>query len=365
MFSDPTKIIQSLERFQIVTYLHLSCNGLLVYDYLLTFADEVRYVYGAPWTLGRILFYLTRYPVFVDTALTLHHQVGYSLSVQECITLFKITGWMIIIGIVIAEVIMTLRVWALWGRTRNFGIFLSILSVATIAGGGVAFFMFHSSQAFIAMDDINPVIPGCFPDDGNNVVFVSFTVLMGYESVIFILTLIKAIQHCELQFSLGSHHTLYLPPFSTETNHFHNMTTVRHGSNSFITAFFQDGIVYFAALLVVSFANVIILLTEPNEYANLLTSIQRALHSILSARILLRLRQESERTRNVPDAPTEIGPVGQLVFARSQASHAEESTGISTESQASHPRGRPWDLDDGSWFGNGTVSKAGGETDYA
>ncbi|KAF7433544.1 hypothetical protein PC9H_005502 [Pleurotus ostreatus] len=148
---------------------------------------------------------------------------------------------------------MTLRVWALWGRTRNFGIFLSILSVATIAGGGVAFFKFHSSQSFIAMDDINPVIPG----------------------------------------------------------------------------------------------------------------IQRALHSILSARILLRLRQESERTRNVPDAPTEIGPVGQLVFAQSQTSHAEESTGISTEPQASHPRGRPWDLDDGSWFGNGTVSKADGETDYA
>ncbi len=34
----------------------------------------------------------------------------------------------------------------------------------------------------IAMDDINPAIPGCFPDDGNNVVFVSFTVLMGYET---------------------------------------------------------------------------------------------------------------------------------------------------------------------------------------
>ncbi|KAL4261440.1 DUF6533 domain-containing protein [Pleurotus pulmonarius] len=334
MLSDPTKIIQSLGRFQIVTYLHLSCNSLLVYDYLLTFADEVRYVYGAPWNFGKILFYFTRYPVFVDTALTLHHQVGYSLSVQECITLFKITGWMIIIGIVIAEVIMTLRVWALWGRTRNFAIFLSILSVATVAGGGVAFFKFHSSQSFIAMDDINPAIPGCFPDDGNNVVFVSFTVLMGYETIIFILTLIKAIQH------------------------------FRHGSNSFVTTFFQDGIVYFAALLIVSFANVIILLTEPNEYANMLTSIQRALHSILSARILLRLRQESERTRNVPDAPTEIGPVGQLVFAQSQASYAEESIGVSTESQVSHHRGRPWDLDDGSWFGNGTVSKTGADGAY-
>ncbi|KAF4574512.1 hypothetical protein EYR36_005854 [Pleurotus pulmonarius] len=310
MLSDPTKIIQSLGRFQIVTYLHLSCNSLLVYDYLLTFADEVRYVYGAPWNFGKILFYFTRYPVFVDTALTLHHQVGYSLSVQECITLFKITGWMIIIGIVIAEVIMTLRVWALWGRTRNFAIFLSILSVATVAGGGVAFFKFHSSQSFIAMDDINSAIPGCFPDDGNNVVFVSFTVLMGYETIIFILTLIKAIQHF------------------------------------------------------VSFANVIILLTEPNEYANMLTSIQRALHSILSARILLRLRQESERTRNVPDAPTEIGPVGQLVFAQSQASYAEESIGVSTESQVSHHRGRPWDLDDGSWFGNGTVSKPGADGAY-
>ncbi|KAL0948995.1 hypothetical protein HGRIS_009094 [Hohenbuehelia grisea] len=315
MALDTLGIVQSLHRLQIITYLHVCCTGLLIYDYLLTFADEIRYVWNAPWNLGKILFFLTRYPVFVDTSLTLYREPSWIFSF---ILAMRVSFQrMIIVGIVIAEVIMTIRVWALWGRTRPVGILLSIIAVASVVASAVAFVKFHSSQTFIPMDTISPHIPGCFPESGNNVVFVDFAVLMGYETIILVMTLIKGFQH------------------------------FRHGSSSFITTFFRDGVMYFAFLLAISFINVVVLLTQPREYANLLTSLQRSLHSMLSARILLHLRQDSEKSRTIPGAPSELGPIGPLEFAHSAGAPDDVDEVVSRPT-------RPWNLDDGTWFGNGS-----------
>jgi hypothetical protein len=42
-----------------------------MFDYLLTFRDEVELVWKSRWSTGKLLFFLTRYPVFIDTALVL------------------------------------------------------------------------------------------------------------------------------------------------------------------------------------------------------------------------------------------------------------------------------------------------------
>jgi hypothetical protein len=39
---------------------------LQVYDYLITFDDEITYVWSSKWNVGKILFLLVRYPVFLD-----------------------------------------------------------------------------------------------------------------------------------------------------------------------------------------------------------------------------------------------------------------------------------------------------------
>lgn len=43
-------------------------------DYFLTLDDEINYYWPARWTLGKVLFFLTRYPPFVSTALILYRQ---------------------------------------------------------------------------------------------------------------------------------------------------------------------------------------------------------------------------------------------------------------------------------------------------
>lgn len=35
---------------------------------------EIRYAWSSPWNLGKVLFFLTRYPVFFDVALMLYRE---------------------------------------------------------------------------------------------------------------------------------------------------------------------------------------------------------------------------------------------------------------------------------------------------
>ena len=42
------------------------------FDWFLTLEAEVKYVWNAPWNLGRILFFGTRYLVFIDEPISLY-----------------------------------------------------------------------------------------------------------------------------------------------------------------------------------------------------------------------------------------------------------------------------------------------------
>ncbi|KIJ22641.1 hypothetical protein M422DRAFT_276896 [Sphaerobolus stellatus SS14] len=69
---------------------------------------------------------------------------------------------------------------------------------------------------------------------------------------------------------------------------------VKHfrGTNStLVSVLYRDGILNYIYLCILSIINVTVLLTAPHGYSTFLTALQRTLHSILSARILLHLRE--------------------------------------------------------------------------
>ncbi|KAL0949006.1 hypothetical protein HGRIS_009105 [Hohenbuehelia grisea] len=318
---DPASIVQSLNRIRISSYLPVSSAGLFLYDYILTFGDELTLVWGEPWSLGKALFVLTRYPAFVDIGMTLYHNIAFSVTVAQCILLYEITGWMFIAGMVIAELILLIRVWALWGRTKRIAALLAIVSVVGIIITAITFSRFHTAQTFILMDDIAPSIPGCFSTGGTDIVFVGYLILMSFEILILVLMLIKGVQH------------------------------FRHLSSSFLVTFYQDGIMYYAFLLGISIINVVVLLTGPPEYANLLTTLQRTLHSLLSARVLLHLRQSASRRVIMDDGPSEAPPLSSLMFRR-------RSTRQNQTTQSRHAQSI-------AWFGDERPMTVSTEDDYA
>ncbi|KAL0952113.1 hypothetical protein HGRIS_008743 [Hohenbuehelia grisea] len=316
--------VSSLFRLKTATYMPVSSTALLIYDYIITLIDEIRLVWWAPWSIGKALFLLTRYPVLVNNCLELYRNVA--PTVPQCKHLDSESGYVSIVGIMVAEIILVIRVWALWERNWKMGAFLATLVLTGLIVAVVAVSRYFSTtQLYVAPPELKNALPGCHDFGTNTSSFIPYVVLMAFETVIFILMFVKGLKHYK-----------------------------GLSQSKFLYGFYQDGIIYYAFLLVVSIINIIVLSREPPEYVNLLISVQRSLHSMLSARILLHLRHESEYSRRTGLSTAGHGPIGSLAFRHSSAAEQEESV-IAT---------RRWNIDDGTWFGYGTqVGRAQPERD--
>ncbi|KZP03451.1 hypothetical protein FIBSPDRAFT_1055280 [Athelia psychrophila] len=63
-----TESVSSLLRAQNIIYFDVFSACVLVYDYILTFNSEVTLIWGEPWKSLKVLFLLSRYLPFADTA---------------------------------------------------------------------------------------------------------------------------------------------------------------------------------------------------------------------------------------------------------------------------------------------------------
>ncbi|KAH7920900.1 hypothetical protein BV22DRAFT_768771 [Leucogyrophana mollusca] len=93
--------------------------AFLVWDYILTFADEVQYIWMAPWTLSKALFLVNRYGNLAtqtffrieETGLLSHgsQKWCHGFNVYATIYLFVATESI--------HILVLLRAWAIWGCT--------------------------------------------------------------------------------------------------------------------------------------------------------------------------------------------------------------------------------------------------------
>ncbi|KAJ8515754.1 hypothetical protein ONZ45_g6860 [Pleurotus djamor] len=243
-----------------------------LYDHIITFHNEVQYVWSGSWCLGKVLYFLTRYSPYLNIIFALWRYMGPSdMPTQLCDNLIRAGGWINVFALVVAEVIMLLRVWAMHNQSRRCGVLLLVLAVACAVFGDTAL--------------AGAALRGChFKYESNNT-FISYLVLMVFEIIMLNLTVIKGLKD--------------LHPIS------------QCSSSSFLFKFYQDGVLYYVALASISLANVLVLLLASLHFAALLAAPQHAFHSILSARILLRLRKDAYYREK---EGTLTGPVGSSIF---------------------------------------------------
>jgi len=283
-----SKAAQSALIKQNVTYLDIVAAAVLMYDYLLTVEREARLVWPVPWNLGKILFLLTRYPVFADTFLVLYHQFAI-LSPQACQGLYRTIGFLLGVGTLIAETILALRTWVIWHRDPRIGIFLCV----TLVGLWVPVFYFLKVALYslVFANPPGPNLPGCFLEKQNPILWIVFIFVMTFETIVLALTLVKGWQH------------------------------FRGQSTTLVSVLYRDGILNYIYLCLLSIINVVVLLTAPHGYSTLLTATQRALHSILSGRILLHLREAAvlrANTRSTIPSSQGQSSLGGFTVGRSQ-----------------------------------------------
>ncbi|KAF4600483.1 hypothetical protein EYR38_005112 [Pleurotus pulmonarius] len=224
----------------------VASGALFLYDYLLTVGDEADLVWQGPWSIGKVLYLLARYPVFLDISMSIYHNVATSITPDTCALVFNLSGGAFMFGIIMAELIMAIRIWALWGNSRLIGASLGVCTVALAAIGAFFYGRFSKGLFFIDTSGIAPHLAGCLRGPGSRVLYAGYLGLAGYEALLFGLLLMKGARD------------------------------FRHISTGFLYTFYQDGGSSFLP-----------------GFREAHSRPQLTLHSVLSTRMLLRLRKSA------------------------------------------------------------------------
>ncbi|KAJ7234016.1 hypothetical protein B0H12DRAFT_1239165 [Mycena haematopus] len=249
-----------------------------VFDYCLTFNLEVSLMWPSRWSLTKILYALSRYSAFFDVGLVLYYATP-AVSLAHCAQLNTGIASGNVFGIAVAEAIFVLRTYALSGRQpkvlKIFGTIYSACLIATV----VMISMFLRNMIYSPP----PLgIHGCNLTGGPFIlVGLSFILVLLNETALMSYTVRLMIK------------------------------TYRHHHSPLVEALFHDGVTYYVLLCcasvavpftdsngflvsVGSAANVVILVVAPAELRDALNTPLRVLHSVLSTRTLLHVR-EAER----------------------------------------------------------------------
>ncbi|KAF8178139.1 hypothetical protein K438DRAFT_1938848, partial [Mycena galopus ATCC 62051] len=173
-----------------------------------------------------------------------------------------------VFGLAVAEAILILRTYALSSRRRSVLIFFTTIWACGVAASIILLEFFLRSATY---GPPSPGIPGCNLTGGTAV----------FAGIPFIIVLLND--------TIIMMYTLWI-----------GLINYRNSRNPLILTLYRDGISYYFFLCVISAVNLAILLQAPMPTAQLFNTFLRVLHSVLSTRILLHVRDiessQSERT---------------------------------------------------------------------
>ncbi|KAJ3570795.1 hypothetical protein NP233_g4168 [Leucocoprinus birnbaumii] len=260
-----------------------------VLDWLLTFQLETSLIWPAKWNNAKVLYLLTRYLPIIDVFLVMYHQFGLSLSAAMCEATYEAACWLVIVGMVCAEIILTIRTWAIWRRDMRIAIALPALFMMMLTSI-IVVMTFHLQRSQNQASPL-PRFTGCIVVGQTGILSACYIALMTYD------TYIQATDRELAQYERG-------------------------GNSKFIRVVYRDGIIYYIYLFILSFANAVLILklSRSHHDVNMLVMMERVVHSVLACRVVLGLREQGYNHQ----ASCVGQEISLLTFGRRESMQTEE-----------------------------------------
>ncbi|KAM5545610.1 hypothetical protein V8D89_000648 [Ganoderma adspersum] len=257
--------------------------GLLIYDYLITFDLEVDvvwrqskrsplcwlYLFNRFFPLIWLVLDLSTYTVRYGSS---HLFLG-GLRPPRCIIYLAIDDFVVVVSTLAVQVILQLRVYALYQKSRRIWLFLIFSCLVEIAVMAI----------FIGITLANikglPVIStsnGCYYTGIFSISAFFWLPALVYEPILFFMVLWKAKEEDWLDYFRG----------------WGTSTVVDTGFNpgKLVKAFARDSLIYFVGIFIELATNTVIW-AHYNRYINVVVPWSGALPSILGSRLFLRMRE--------------------------------------------------------------------------
>ncbi|KAH8822242.1 hypothetical protein DL96DRAFT_1819783 [Flagelloscypha sp. PMI_526] len=272
------QLFRLLEGDQMTEWAAVGAVTLLAYDYLLTIGDEVELMWKGRFSPPKVIFFWNRYFTLVVTCVMVFFvYLRPTLdSDTVCFASLQIETGLgtLIIGTV--DLVLMLRVWALYGGGKGLLVTFSLILVAEVASMAVIqYFALGNLKVFLHLGD---TLHGCFP--------------MGNPPAWFPLMLVPPLIVSMVMTGLTLHRCRH------QVLAFFGLAKRPSHSFPLMELFLRDGTFWFLAVFAVDFTELMIWCFAEETQFRILIFPSIAVYSILSSRALLNIKNIGRPTES-------------------------------------------------------------------
>ncbi|KAJ7642026.1 hypothetical protein FB45DRAFT_684541, partial [Roridomyces roridus] len=169
----------------------------ILHDYLITLEDEIRYIWTQSSSPSKWMFFWIRYytiTLLLFDVIQIHvFSIPHITSPNLCVAMDTIIRVVGAVSLWSVEIIMQLRVYALYECSKRVVAFNLILFVFSIAGFLYILIFNHSRRASVIADVIHLDLPGC-PSVHSGIEWAQWIPATIYEGILFGFALFKTFE---------------------------------------------------------------------------------------------------------------------------------------------------------------------------
>jgi len=247
-----------------VDYVHVAVATLLYYEWLIQLQSEISFIWKSDrWGYTKILYFLVRYIPLGSVCFLLYIQLFVN-SAKECA--WAIPIWLVSTDLVLmmTELILVIRTWAVWKRDRRVGLALGLMWIVILALSLVTDISFLKGLQ---------VLPGPYPGFRGCRIFSSFSVKKsGDRTAVGMIVL----------------DTVMLVLMSISALRSYRMNRLSH-------VIHRDGILGYFYLEVVMIVSYVSIMAFPEYFDLMMEPLKSACYSVFTTRIIINMRKENQR----------------------------------------------------------------------
>ncbi|KAF8838714.1 hypothetical protein BDN67DRAFT_971104 [Paxillus ammoniavirescens] len=147
-----------LSSIQLNDYTSVAAVTVIGYDYVLTFASEVEYIWKRPWSWVSMLFIVVRYAGFLTAMLNaLFGSTFVPGPFITCTMVYLIEIWASFLFLGATELLVILRVYAMYNRSKTVLAILLAFYIVTIILDGVSIAVDSDLKTYMTMSILEVV----------------------------------------------------------------------------------------------------------------------------------------------------------------------------------------------------------------
>ncbi|KAF7321149.1 hypothetical protein HMN09_00203000 [Mycena chlorophos] len=169
----------------------------VLHDFFVTIEDEVRYIWPQRWHFSKAMYFWIRYYTILLLAFDAIQIHVFSMpgitSDGLCIAMDTIIRVVGAVSLWSVEIIMQLRVYALYNCSKRIALTNFLFFLASIAAFMWILVVNHSHRAAVIADVIRLPLPGC-PDVHSGIEWAQWVPATVFEGYLFLFALVRAIR---------------------------------------------------------------------------------------------------------------------------------------------------------------------------